>query len=191
MLQRWCWRKDMLGGITKLINNSQYLRNIYLWSSVWKILIRRCHCCPKGIYSDQKHVWKVYSFKTVCQRSDSNNKYHRCSFRGGRDNTFLLYEWQGNCPSHDSENIKHLAHSEYLRVFFLPNITILIEIECLNIKYLSLRCNYCIMYWHITIKRLTGCVIKLIVRQLCLKHCPMGAGYQKAFSPIHREASVI
>lgn len=39
-------------------------------------------------------------------------------------------------------------------------------------KYLSLRCNYCITYWYVTIKRLTGCAIKLIVRQLCPKHCP-------------------
>lgn len=43
-----------------------------------------------------------------------------------------------------THNIKHLAYSEFLKVFFLSNFVILIEIEGLNIKYLSLRWNYCI-----------------------------------------------
>lgn len=40
-------------------------------------------------------------------------------------------------------------------------------------------------------KRLTGCVIKLIVRQLYLKYCPVGAGYHMGFSSVHRVTSVI
>ena len=43
-----------------------------------------------------------------------------------------------------TQNIKHLAQSVYLRVFFLSNFIILIEIEGLNVKYLSSRWNYCI-----------------------------------------------
>lgn len=34
-----------------------------------------------------------------------------------RENLFLLYEGQDHCPGHDSQNIKHLALSEYLRGF--------------------------------------------------------------------------
>lgn len=55
---------------------------------------------------------------------------------------------------------KYLAHCKYLGGFLLSKFVMLIETECLNVKHLSLRNNYCIAYWHITMKRLTGYVIK-------------------------------
>lgn len=81
-------------------------------------------------------------------------------------NSFSLYSWQDHCPSHDSRNISIL----HAWVLFLSNFIILIEVEYQIVKYLSLFYNILARYN----KETYWMCYKLIVRQLCAKHCPWG-----------------